>query len=83
MSRELHESMMAARSTDIQLTERHLHDPVRCLPRAVWWISVLTGTSALLHRHICHRLETRLARLKLERRTLLALILQADRDAPD
>ena len=83
MPRQVLVSMMAARSIDIALIERHLHDPTRCLPRPVWWIAALTGTGVQLHRHVCQRLETRLARLKRERRTLLALILMADRDAPD
>lgn len=77
-SRQLHQAMLAERARDIDAVRRRLNDPMLCIPRMVWLVAALTGTSAQIHCYLMQRLQRRRARLLREAHTLIELLRWQD-----
>ena len=70
----MHEAMLAQRARDIDSTRRLLNDASLCLPRWIWLLTALTGTSARIHAFLLARLQQRRLRLLREAHTLIELL---------
>jgi hypothetical protein len=77
-SRRLHLAILAERARAFDATRRMIADPACCLPRAIWFCAAMTGTGNYVYQFIQRRLQTRLARLQREQRTLVELLRWQD-----